>query len=141
MEERGSSTISVELKARNTEFSGYEVKHGEEILGASIPSGSSLGSGEEAVEPFQIGRRQPGLPVTENAFEVPLDRLGDVVERRDDVVDAVRAVGYRYVTLDLDGLRSGNLNDALPSAERGTAPVDLSPTTAPAAATPQGARP
>ena len=46
-------------------------------------------------------------------IEVPLDRLGDVVERRDDVVDAVRAVGYRYVTLDLEGLRSGNLNHAV----------------------------
>jgi PP-loop superfamily ATP-utilizing enzyme len=26
------------------------------------------------------------------------------------VTDAVHAVGYRYVTVDLDGLRSGNLN-------------------------------
>ena len=26
---------------------------------------------------------------------------------------AVRAAGYRYVTLDLEGLRSGNLNAAL----------------------------
>ena len=46
-------------------------------------------------------------------IEVPLDRLGDVVERRDAVVDAVRSVGYRYVTLDLEGLRSGNLNHAV----------------------------
>jgi uncharacterized protein len=29
------------------------------------------------------------------------------------VAAAVRAAGYRYVTLDLEGLRSGNLNDAL----------------------------
>ena len=41
----------------------------------------------------------------------------------------------------VDGLRSGNLNDALSSAERGTAPVGLSPATAPAAAIPQGAHP
>jgi uncharacterized protein len=45
--------------------------------------------------------------------EVPLDRLGDVVARRDEVVAAVQAGGYRYVTLDLEGLRSGNLNAAL----------------------------
>ena len=32
---------------------------------------------------------------------------------RDRVVAAVKAAGYRYVTLDLEGLRSGNLNDAL----------------------------
>ncbi len=46
-------------------------------------------------------------------IEVPLAHLGDVVEQRDAVVDAVRSVGYRYVTLDLEGLRSGNLNHAV----------------------------
>ncbi len=46
-------------------------------------------------------------------IEVPLDRLADVVARRQAVVDAVRAAGYRYVTLDLEGFRSGNLNAAL----------------------------
>jgi uncharacterized protein len=45
--------------------------------------------------------------------EVPLDRLADVVARHDQVVACVQAAGYRYVTLDLEGLRSGNLNAAL----------------------------
>lgn len=49
-------------------------------------------------------------------IEVPLDRLGAVVERRLEVVAAVQAAGYRYVTLDLEGLRSGNLNAALGEA-------------------------
>lgn len=31
----------------------------------------------------------------------------------DDVLEAVKGAGYRYVTLDLEGLRSGNLNEAL----------------------------
>jgi PP-loop superfamily ATP-utilizing enzyme len=38
------------------------------------------------------------------------------VRRRDEVVAAVRAAGYRYVTLDLEGFRSGNLNFALTGA-------------------------
>ena len=46
-------------------------------------------------------------------LEVPLDRLGDVVALREPVVAAVQEAGYRYVTLDLEGLRSGNLNAAL----------------------------
>jgi uncharacterized protein len=50
-------------------------------------------------------------------LELPLDDLERVVARRADVVDAVRAAGYAYVTLDLEGLRSGNLNAALPSQE------------------------
>jgi pyridinium-3,5-biscarboxylic acid mononucleotide sulfurtransferase len=43
-------------------------------------------------------------------IEVPLDDLGGVVDRRVEVVAAVQRAGYRYVTLDLEGLRSGNLN-------------------------------
>ncbi len=48
-------------------------------------------------------------------IEVPDDRLNDVVAQRAAVVEAVRHAGYRYVTLDLEGLRSGNLNAALTS--------------------------
>ena len=43
-------------------------------------------------------------------FRSPLDALSAVVERRAEVVRAVSAQGYRYVTLDLEGFRSGNLN-------------------------------
>ena len=46
-------------------------------------------------------------------IEVPVDELASVVARRAEVIDAVKAAGYRYVTVDLEGFRSGNLNDAL----------------------------
>ncbi|HVM68083.1 MAG TPA: ATP-dependent sacrificial sulfur transferase LarE [Acidimicrobiales bacterium] len=42
--------------------------------------------------------------------EVPIDDLPRVLARRDAVVRGVHAGGFRYVTLDLEGLRSGNLN-------------------------------
>ena len=42
--------------------------------------------------------------------EVEVDDLPAVVARRDEVVAAVKAAGYRWVTLDLEGFRSGNLN-------------------------------
>jgi uncharacterized protein len=50
-------------------------------------------------------------------IEVPLDRLTDVVGKRAEVVAAAKSAGYQYVTIDLEGLRSGNLNHAL--ADRG----------------------
>jgi uncharacterized protein len=46
--------------------------------------------------------------------ELPLADLARAVSGRDEVVAAVKAAGYAYVTLDLEGLRSGNLNAALP---------------------------
>jgi uncharacterized protein len=45
--------------------------------------------------------------------ELPTADLERAVAMREQVVRAVRAAGYRYVTLDLEGLRSGNLNAAL----------------------------
>jgi uncharacterized protein len=47
-----------------------------------------------------------------NLARVELDvaDLAAAVERRAEVVAAVQAAGYRYVTLDLEGFRSGNLN-------------------------------
>jgi pyridinium-3,5-biscarboxylic acid mononucleotide sulfurtransferase len=46
-------------------------------------------------------------------LEVPLADLPRVLERREDVVGALRSAGYLYATVDLEGLRSGNLNAAL----------------------------
>ncbi|MFM7686128.1 MAG: ATP-dependent sacrificial sulfur transferase LarE [Actinomycetota bacterium] len=43
-------------------------------------------------------------------LEVPVGDLPAVLADREAVVAAVRGQGYRYVTLDLEGFRSGNLN-------------------------------
>ncbi|MET0323838.1 MAG: ATP-dependent sacrificial sulfur transferase LarE [Ilumatobacteraceae bacterium] len=43
-------------------------------------------------------------------IEVDLADLQRVLAAREAVVAGVRAAGYRYVTLDLEGFRSGNLN-------------------------------
>ena len=43
-------------------------------------------------------------------LEVDLADLDRVIGRRAEVVSAVKATGYRYVTVDLEGFRSGNLN-------------------------------
>lgn len=51
--------------------------------------------------------------------ELDEDDLHRAVERRAAVVDAVRSAGYRYVTLDLEGFRSGNLNDGQLGTRRG----------------------
>ena len=55
----------------------------------------------------------PALALGDTArIEVPVGQLAEVVARRAEVVEATKAAGYAYVTLDLEGLRSGNLNDA-----------------------------
>jgi pyridinium-3,5-biscarboxylic acid mononucleotide sulfurtransferase len=46
-------------------------------------------------------------------IEVALGDIERAVAQREAVVAAVKRAGYAYVTLDLEGLRSGNLNGAL----------------------------
>jgi uncharacterized protein len=50
-------------------------------------------------------------------LEVEPEALAEVVARRDEVVAAVRAAGFRFVALDLEGFRSGSLNRALTSTQ------------------------
>lgn len=46
-------------------------------------------------------------------IEVPTAELGHATAHAAEIVAGVTAAGYRYVTLDLAGLRSGNLNGVL----------------------------
>ncbi len=48
-------------------------------------------------------------------IELDVSEIPAAVERREEMVAAVRAAGYSYVTLDLEGFQSGNLNRALSS--------------------------
>jgi len=90
-------------------------------LASRLPYGTPVTLGRlSAVERAEAGLRRLGFPAVrvrhygETArLEVPVDRLTEVVARRDEVVAAVAGAGFRYVTLDLEGLRSGNLNAAL----------------------------
>jgi uncharacterized protein len=47
-------------------------------------------------------------------IEVPLDDLGRLVEPgvRERLVSGVTALGFDFVTLDLEGFRSGSMNRA-----------------------------
>ncbi len=48
-------------------------------------------------------------------IEVPPERIGDLIEnsRRRQIVDFFKTLGFTYVTIDLQGFRSGSGNEAL----------------------------
>jgi uncharacterized protein len=90
-------------------------------LASRIPYGTGVSVGLlSRVERAEAGLRALGLRELRvrhyddtARLEVPVADLPAVLEQREAVVAAVRAAGYGYVTLDLEGLRSGNLNRAL----------------------------
>jgi uncharacterized protein len=91
-------------------------------LASRVPYGTPVTLGVlDSVERAEAGLRALGfveLRVRHYGrvarIEVALGELGRAVDGRAEVVAAVKAAGYDYVTLDLEGLRSGNLNQALP---------------------------
>jgi pyridinium-3,5-biscarboxylic acid mononucleotide sulfurtransferase len=60
-------------------------------------------------------------------IEVRSERFDDVMARRQDIVDAMHDAGFLYVTLDLEGFRSGSHNLVISLKRPGTAEVSRDP--------------
>ena len=90
-------------------------------LASRLPYGTPVTLGRlSAVERAEAGLRALGfheLRVRHHGevarIEVPEVDLDAVVAKREAVLEAVQAAGYRWVALDLAGLRSGGFNDSL----------------------------
>jgi uncharacterized protein len=86
------------------------VPYGTPVTLGTLRSVAEAESGLRALGIGQLRVRHYGDTAR---IEVTTQDLAAVIALRDEVTAAVHAAGYRYVTLDLDGFRSGNLNDAL----------------------------
>jgi uncharacterized protein len=68
-------------------------------------------------ETFLRGLGYRGLRVRHHGevarLEVPLELLAEFVTRREEIVAGIKAAGYRFVALDLEGYRTGSLNAGL----------------------------
>jgi len=117
-------------------FAKDDVRHWSRVLGlrtwdkpaaaclaSRLPYGTPVTLGRlAAVEAAEAALRRLGLgPLRVRhhgdtaRIEVEEAALAAVLERREEVVAAVRAAGFAFVALDLEGLRSGSLNRVLGS--------------------------
>ena len=46
-------------------------------------------------------------------LEVDTDDIGRVTERREDIAGYLKNLGYNYVTLDLEGFRTGSMDESV----------------------------
>ncbi|MGH2560223.1 MAG: ATP-dependent sacrificial sulfur transferase LarE [Thermomicrobiales bacterium] len=70
-----------------------------------------------AAESFLRGLGYRGFRVrhegTTARLEFPSELMTDVLARGREIADGVKAAGYQYVALDLDGYRTGSMNEVL----------------------------
>jgi uncharacterized protein len=69
---------------------------------------------EEAVRSFGVTRVRVRLHGNIARIEVDERDMAFVLARRRDLVEALKREGIRYITLDLEGYRSGSLDEVLP---------------------------
>lgn len=90
-------------------------------LASRIPYGQAITVGKLArIEQSEYALRDMGLSQcrvrdhdTIARIEVPPEEFGRVIEHRQTLVQALKGLGYAYVTLDLQGFRSGSMNETL----------------------------
>ena len=87
------------------------VPYGREVTEEVL---NRIESAEDAIKALSLHqcRVRDHYPVAR--IEVPSEDLPKVVEFRDRIVEALKSAGYKYVTLDLQGFRSGSMNEILP---------------------------
>ena len=120
----GFSKADVRASSRVLGLSTWD-KPAAACLASRLPYGTPVTLGRlSAVERAEAALRTLGfteLRVRHHGevarIEVPELDLEDVLAKRHDVTAAVHAAGYRWVTLDLDGLKSGGFNQLLSSSE------------------------
>ena len=90
-------------------------------LASRIPYGEKITKSKlDRVERAEIALRARGFRVYRvrshedlARIELGQDELGRAFGMREELVTAMRDVGYAYVTLDLQGYRSGSMNEVL----------------------------
>jgi uncharacterized protein len=79
----------------------------------TVPILSRVDRAEEALRRFGFADVRVRHYGDTARIELPVAEMVRAVTQAGEIVAAVTGAGYRYVTLDLAGLRSGNLNQAL----------------------------
>ncbi len=100
-------------------------KPAQACLSSRIPYGTPvslealerIGKAEAALRELGFGQLRVRHHGRVARIEVPPERIAELVkpETRSKITAAIKSAGYTYVTVDLDGFRSGSGNEVLPS--------------------------
>jgi len=131
---RAAVELGVASPLRDAGFSKTDIREASRALGlpsADLPSFACLASRvpygtpltEETLRRIESGEQVlAALGLSQYRLrdhgdvariEVPANDLAAVLDARERIVAALKSLGYRYVSLDLQGYRTGSLNEVL----------------------------
>jgi pyridinium-3,5-biscarboxylic acid mononucleotide sulfurtransferase len=118
--EAGLTKIEIRAASQTLDLPTWD-KPAMACLASRIPYGHAitpelLGRVERAENVLKdLGLRQVRVRDHELVarIEVAVEDLDRVLQQRNTIVESLKNLGYRYVTLDLQGFRSGSMNEAV----------------------------
>jgi uncharacterized protein len=81
------------------------------------PGLERVGCAEDSLRALGLGQLRVRAHGDVARIEIAPDGLDHAFAQRADVVEAVKAAGFTYATLDLEGYRTGSMNETLGSSE------------------------
>jgi len=90
-------------------------------LASRIPYGTPItegalvriGRAEQVLKELGFGQLRVRHHDSIARIEIPVNDFERVLMHREKIVEALRALGYAYITLDLNGFRSGSMNEVI----------------------------
>lgn len=126
LQEVGLTKMEIRELARGFGLPNWD-KPAAACLSSRIPYGttitlqalSQIGQAELVLRRMGFGQLRVRHHEQIARIEVEPGDFEAVLRQRDQIVGQLRALGYRYVTLDLSGFRSGSMNEVIASNGRG----------------------
>ena len=93
-------------------------------LATRLPYGADLQTDIlRKIEAGETYLKQTGFPVVrlrlhENIarIEIPVSDFSSFIEKRQEITERLKQTGFSYITLDMEGFRSGSMDETLPEA-------------------------
>lgn len=120
LQEVGLTKAEIRSLARDMGLPNWN-KPSSACLASRIPYGTpitsealaQIGQAERLLRDLGVRQYRVRHHQTVARIEVPREDFETILTHREHIVEAMKALGYTYVTLDLSGFRSGSMNDVV----------------------------
>lgn len=120
LQEAGLTKSDIRGLSRELGLSTWD-KPSAACLASRIPYGSPIteealvriGRAEQVLRELGFGQLRVRHHSSIARIEIPVGDFERALTHREDIVQALLALGYTYITLDLDGFRSGSMNEVI----------------------------